>query len=144
MLWIATVKQVPINEKENKRQSIYMSWNQLCYCLTCSLSHTDVTRINIIFILSLHQLGIRCFHIGRGQGFQLLKSSWAVFYTGREFASCCQTALHNAVVITAWHTLVSSRSRSPAFLQPLPGTYHPLPVPTASTLQIHSETLLGT
>lgn len=45
--------------------------------------------------------------IGKGQDFQLFKSSWAVFYTGRELASCVICALHKAVVITAWHILVS-------------------------------------
>lgn len=85
------MKQVPINEKE-KKKTVHTHQSESAVLLSYMLivtyrcykdKHNFYTGPTSAGAKMVSHITV----IGRGQVFQLLKSNWAVFYRGREFAS---------------------------------------------------------
>lgn len=91
------MKQVPINEKEKKTTHVHRleSAVLLSYMLTATYrSYKDKYHFYIEPTSAGDKMASCISVIGRGQVFQLLKSSWAIFYRRREFAASALARLH--------------------------------------------------
>lgn len=92
------MKQVPINEKEKtKKPHVHQSESAvlLSYMLIATYRcYKDKYHFYIEPTSAGDKMASYISVIGRGQVFQLLKSSWAIFYRRREFAASALARLH--------------------------------------------------